>query len=176
MVSWGPPPGYITHRTRNRLTASPPTLVCARNRCVDVGLFLRYHDSAAPRATGDADIGHRIPRAALCSRCTKGSARQVRGRFVVVSAGLRARSRSAGRRGGTFPIASSSSFSRQVGCHVIRARARHATRRHVTSRGAVTATSTVTAATVAVRRTRGSSERAPTPTLLRSLSRSPSPT
>ena len=35
------------------------------------------------------------------------------------------------RRGGTFSIASSS-FSRHVGCHVIRARARHAARRHVT--------------------------------------------
>ena len=33
------------------------------------------------------------------------------------------------RRGGTFPIASSS-FSRHVGCHVVRAR--HAARRHVT--------------------------------------------
>ena len=35
------------------------------------------------------------------------------------------------RRCGTFSIASSS-FSRHVGCHVIRARARHAARRHVT--------------------------------------------
>ena len=78
------------------------------------------------------------------------------------------------RRGGTFSIASSSSFSRHVGCHVIRARARHAVRRHVTSCRAVTATSTVTTKTVAVRRTRESSERAAT--LLRSLSRSPSPT
>jgi hypothetical protein len=35
------------------------------------------------------------------------------------------------RRGGTFSIASSS-FSRHVGCLIIRARARHAARRHVT--------------------------------------------
>ena len=48
------------------------------------------------------------------------------------------------RRGGTFSIASWSSFSRQVGCHVIRARAR-AMRRDVTTCGVVTtATSTAT--------------------------------
>ena len=56
MVSWGPPLGYITHRTRDRLITSPPTLVCARPRCMDVGLFLRrYHDSAAPRETPTSD-------------------------------------------------------------------------------------------------------------------------
>ena len=85
MVSWGPPPGYAT--SHPRLRTSP---LCA------VWTWVFFSGTTMPPPHGRRR--HWIPRAALCSRRTKGSARQVRGRFVVVSAGLRARSLSAGRR------------------------------------------------------------------------------
>ena len=121
----------ITHRTHIGLAPHSEPPGDSRLPSVHVGAFL-----GLARPTPRERRRHRLlRRAALCSRCTKFPARQVRGRFVVVSAGLRARSRSAGRLGFFFfsSLAASSSTSSPHAATAPSSRTR--TRRGAMSRG-----------------------------------------
>ena len=82
LVISGYHPSYA-HLTHTHTQSRPGTPV---SPSMHVGAFLRFVQPT-PR---ERRRRHRLVRAAICPRCTKCSARLVRGRFVDVSAGLRA--------------------------------------------------------------------------------------